>query len=120
MSFPCLAPNKGTPNKTYPLTNTQGTLHDCATDANAALSAETGKIFSGDWVGTTAAGVLVRAVAVGGVTVPGVVQGAAISFGGRALCYGAKGLLQGATTGGACAISTGITSLFNSLTGPDN
>ena len=112
------APNNGNPNKTYPLLNTQGTLHDCAGDANAALGEQTGKIFSSDWVGTTAAGVVVRALTIGGVTVSGVAQGAAISFAGRALWYGAKGLLNGGTTGAACAISTGTTSLYNSLTGP--
>jgi hypothetical protein len=118
LCHPVVAPNKGNPNNTYPLLNTQGTLQDCGADDNAALGEQTGKILSGDWLGTTAAGVLVRALTVGGLTVSGVTQGAAISFAGRALYYGGKGLLLGATTGTACAISTGTTSLFNSLTGP--
>ena len=113
-----VAPNNGTPGKTYPLLNNPSTLHECGADASAAASQQTGKILSGDWVGTTAAGVLVRAVTVGGLTASGVAQGAAISFAGRALYYGAKGLFNGATTGGACAISSGTTSLYNSLTGP--
>jgi hypothetical protein len=112
-----VAPNKGNSNPTYPLLNTRN--QTCGADANAALKAETGKIVSGDWVGTTAAGVVVRAVTIGGVTVSGVAQGAAISFAGRALYYGGKGLLNGATTGAACAISSGVTSLFDSLTGQD-
>jgi hypothetical protein len=90
-----IVPNNGNPNKTHPLLNTQGTLHDCAADASAAVSQQTGKILSGDWAGTTAAGVLVRAVTVGGLTASGVAQGAAISFAGRALYYGAKGLFNG-------------------------
>jgi hypothetical protein len=112
-----VAPNNGNPNPTYPVLNTRN--QNCGADANAALKAETGKIVSGDWVGTTAAGVVVRAVTIGGVTASGVAQGAAISFAGRALYYGAKGLLNGATTGAACAISSGVTSLFDSLTGQD-
>ena len=112
------APNNGVPGKTYPLLNTQSTLHECGADAKAAAAEHTGKIFDSNWIGTTAGGVILRVVAGGSVTVPGVAEGAAFSFGGRALWYGAKGLFQGATTGGACAIGAGATSLFNSLTGP--
>jgi hypothetical protein len=56
---PVVAPNNGNPNKTYPLLNTRD--QNCSGDASAALYAETGKILSGDWVGTTATGVLVKA-----------------------------------------------------------
>jgi len=108
------APNNGNPNNTYPLLNTRN--QNCGADASAALHAETGKILSGDWVGTTATGVLIRGFTVGGLTASGVAEGAAVGFAGRALYYGAKGLLMGATTGGACAISTGITSLYDNLT----
>jgi hypothetical protein len=114
-----LAPNNGNPNKTYPLLNTQGTLHDCAADAKAAAAEQTGKILDGNWIGTTAGGVILRAAAGSSLTFTGVTEGAAFSFGGRALWYGAKALFNGGTTGAACAISTGTTSMFNSLTGPD-
>ena len=109
------APNNGNPNKTYPLLNTRN--QNCGGDASAALHAETGKILSGDWVGTTATGVLVKAFTVGGLSLTGIAEGAAISFGARAAYFGGKGLLMGGATGGACAVSTGVTSLFDSLTG---
>jgi hypothetical protein len=114
VSGPVVAPNNGNPNNTYPLLNTRN--QNCGADASAALHAETGKILSGDWVGTTVTGVLIRGFTVGGLTASGVAEGAAVGFAGRALYYGAKGLLMGATTGGACAISTGITSLYDNLT----
>ena len=110
-----IAPNNGNPNNTYPLLNTRN--QNCGADASAALHAQTGKILNGDWLGTTAGGALVRAVTVGGVTVSGVGEGAAFSFAGRALYFGAKGLLRGASAGLACAISTGVTSLYDNLMG---
>ena len=115
LQYHFIAPSRG-PNPT-PLITDPRNLNDCKTQAAAAANAETGKILSGDWVGTTAAGVAVRAATIGGVTAPAVIQGATISFAGRALYYGAKALFQEATTGGACAISVGTTSLFNSVTG---
>lgn len=54
-----------------------------------------------DWLGTTVTGILVRAGTVGGLTVSGVTQGAAISVAGRALYYGAKGLFPGGHGGGS-------------------
>jgi hypothetical protein len=45
-------------------------LHDFAADANAALAEQTGKILSSDWVGTTAAGVVVTDYIVASANIP--------------------------------------------------